>query len=148
MSSQSSTDFSKVPVGKPPPGVTPNFDNPPSLTPTLIGLCVFLITWGTTFAFIRIWVNRRRLNVGDGDHTLFGPPEESMLLNDSSFCDCCRHSCHCLLLNSTFMSVTKPDNNSSYRLLIGLVASYFRHTWDLPLSWYTPGYIKVGIQGS
>ncbi|KAI4289384.1 MAG: hypothetical protein L6R35_001353 [Caloplaca aegaea] len=58
------TDLSMVPAAKPPPGVTPQFQHPSSLTPTLIGL-------------------------------------------------------------------------------IGDIAQYFRHGWDLPLSWYTPTYIKV-----
>ena len=68
------TDLSKVPAGKPPAGVTPNFENPSSLTPTLIGLCAFLIAWGTTFGIIRIWVNRKKLGVGDGEYVIWGLP--------------------------------------------------------------------------
>lgn len=59
-------DLSKIPLGKPPLGVTPDFDNPVSLTTTLRGMCVLLIVWGTTFAIIRIWVNRKILGIGDG----------------------------------------------------------------------------------
>jgi hypothetical protein len=66
-------DLSKLPSGEPPPGVVPQFDNPPTaLTGTLIGICAFLITWGTCFAAIRIWVNRRKLGVADGKHQGFG----------------------------------------------------------------------------
>ena len=67
------TDYSKTPAGTPPPGVTPNFDDPPSLTPTLIGMCALLIAWGTTFAVIRVWNNRKRLNIGDGEQIGFKP---------------------------------------------------------------------------
>ena len=56
-----------VPAGMPPPGVAPRFHDPPSLTPTSIGLCVFLIAWGTSFAAIRVWINRSKLGIGDGE---------------------------------------------------------------------------------
>lgn len=100
------TDLSKVPAGMPPPGVTPNFENPPSLAPTLIGMCTFLIAWGTTFMIIRVWVNFKRLGVGDA-----------------------------FVIVAVILSV-------SYCSILLSFAKYFRHAWDLPLSWYTPKYIK------
>ena len=74
------TDFSKTPAGTPPPGVAPNFDDPPSLTSTLIGMCALLIAWGTTFATIRVWNNHKRLSVGDGEQIEFEARMEAVTL--------------------------------------------------------------------
>lgn len=69
MSSQlpSGVLLSQIPAGKPPAGVTPRFDSPSSLTSALVGLCVFLILWGTVFAAIRIYSNRAGLKAGDSE---------------------------------------------------------------------------------
>ena len=74
------TDYSKIPAGTPPPGVAPNFDDPPSLTSTLIGMCALLIAWGTTFATIRVWNNRKRLSVGDGEQIEFKARMRNIML--------------------------------------------------------------------
>ncbi|KAF2675973.1 hypothetical protein K458DRAFT_283540, partial [Lentithecium fluviatile CBS 122367] len=100
------TDLSKIPAGTPPPGVMPQFDNPPSLTSTLVGMCAFLITWGTSFAAIRIWTNRHRFGIGDA-----------------------------FVVTAVILSI-------AYCAILLSFAPYFRHQWDLPLTWYTARYIK------
>lgn len=105
------TDLSKVPAGKPPVGVTPNFENPSSLTSTLIGICAFLIAWGTTFGIIRIWINRKKLGVGDGEYVEFAAHGRARMLTRCSLRDRRRHPFHRLLLDSAVLCVQKLDND-------------------------------------
>lgn len=108
------TDLSKVPAGKPPAGVTPNLENPSSLTPTLIGLCAFLIAWGTTFGLIRIWVNRKKLGVGDGEYIEFETHKRAEMLTWCSLCDRRRDPFDRLLLDSAVLCVNKLYNDLDY----------------------------------
>lgn len=98
-----------VPAAKPPPGVTPQFQHPSSLTPTLIGLCVFLITWGTSFAAFRIWINRSQLRIGDSE-THMSPiaDVDNEKLKRASLRNHRRRPGDCLLLDSALVYINHP----------------------------------------
>lgn len=48
-----------------------------------------------------------------------------------------------LLLDTAFLYVGRLNNLLNHRLHRAVVALYFRHDWELPLSWLTPTYLKV-----
>ena len=61
-------DLSKIPAGVPPPGVQPNFTNPPSLLSAIIGTTVVIHTITLAFILVRAYVNIciiRRINPED-----------------------------------------------------------------------------------
>lgn len=63
-------DLNLIPAGYPPPGVTPNFINPPSLAPATIGVCSTLITLAILAIVARITFNfgsTRRLGSDDSE---------------------------------------------------------------------------------
>lgn len=51
----SKQDLSKIPALKPPPGVTPNFENPENFFGTIIGTIVVCLTLTTFLAWTRIY---------------------------------------------------------------------------------------------
>ncbi|KAI1657786.1 hypothetical protein F4813DRAFT_73879 [Daldinia decipiens] len=57
-------DLCQVPAGTPPDGV-PNFLNPPSLGPALIGVTATMMAWTVIFLAGRLWVNRHRFQQAD-----------------------------------------------------------------------------------
>ena len=76
------TDLSKVPAGVSPNGVY-DFDNPSEyLKPTLIAICALMIFWGTSFGVLRLWVNRKKWKVGDGEFAsnASGPCQTELIL--------------------------------------------------------------------
>ncbi|KAL8651009.1 MAG: hypothetical protein Q9210_003492 [Variospora velana] len=111
------TDLSMVPAAMPPPGVTPQFQHPSSLTPTLIGLCVFLITWGTSFAVIRVWINRSQLRIGDSETHASDSDVDNEKLKRASLRNHRRRPGHCLLLDSALVYINNPLPHSVGLLL-------------------------------
>ncbi|KAM0802371.1 hypothetical protein BDR22DRAFT_887605 [Usnea florida] len=57
MSSVPNASSVEIPAGIPPPGVIPNFINPPTLVPTIIAFSVVMITWTLSFVLIRLYAN-------------------------------------------------------------------------------------------
>lgn len=55
MSLPPNADLSKIPAMKPPPGVTPNFINPPSIGNTIIVVNVVFLTLMLGFVILRIY---------------------------------------------------------------------------------------------
>lgn len=51
----SKLDLSKIPALTPPPGVTPNFENPENFFGTIIGTIVVCLTLTTFLAWTRIY---------------------------------------------------------------------------------------------
>ena len=54
------TDLSTIPAGIPPPGVIPNFVNPPSLAPAVLGINITFMVITAIFVSARLTVNLTR----------------------------------------------------------------------------------------
>lgn len=50
-------DFSKVPISIPPPGVTPNFDNPQTIAGAILIIGVVMIVLTVSFVMLRLYSN-------------------------------------------------------------------------------------------
>lgn len=59
MSSLPHADLSGVPVGPPPPGISSNFLNPPTLAPITVTVSILLLVWTLLFVVIRLHANFR-----------------------------------------------------------------------------------------
>jgi hypothetical protein len=55
-------DYSKIPLVPPPPGVTPNLIDPPSLAPTILITGIVFLILATSFflvrAYSKLWISR------------------------------------------------------------------------------------------
>ena len=83
------TDLSTIPAGVPPPGVIPNFVNPPSLAPTVLGINITFMVITTIFVSARLTVNlRRERKTGIDDCEFTSKPEARLrsLLIATGFC--------------------------------------------------------------
>lgn len=51
-------DFSKVPIGFPPPGITPNFENPQTIASAIIVIGVVMAVLTVSFVVLRLYSNQ------------------------------------------------------------------------------------------
>ncbi|VUC34989.1 unnamed protein product [Clonostachys rosea] len=58
-------DLCQFPAATPPAGTVPNFKDPPSHAPALIGVTSVMISWAAIFLLGRLWVSRHRFHVAD-----------------------------------------------------------------------------------
>ncbi|GAW15331.1 hypothetical protein ANO14919_047400 [Xylariales sp. No.14919] len=58
-------DLCAIPLAVNPDGLPPNFENPPSLQPTLIGICVVLLTFSVVITAGRLYANKSALKLAD-----------------------------------------------------------------------------------
>ncbi|KAI0542088.1 hypothetical protein GGR58DRAFT_497444 [Xylaria digitata] len=61
----SGVDLCAIPLAVNPDGLPPNFENPPSLQPTLIGISAVLLTFSVVITAGRLYVNKRALKLAD-----------------------------------------------------------------------------------
>lgn len=66
------------------------------------------MVWGITFATLRVFINRRKLRVGDGEQIDLGLVRKAKMLTWGSLCSCRCHPFNCLLLNIAFMYIKGP----------------------------------------
>jgi hypothetical protein len=59
-------DLCQFPAATPPAGTVPNFKDPPSHAPALIGVTSVMISWSAIFLLGRLWVSRHRFHIADG----------------------------------------------------------------------------------
>lgn len=50
-------DLSKIPISQPPPGVIPNFENPPSIAGAVIAIGVIMVVLTMSFVMLRLYSN-------------------------------------------------------------------------------------------
>ncbi|GFF33521.1 hypothetical protein IFM61606_01907 [Aspergillus udagawae] len=60
------TDLCAIPAAQPPPGLTPNFVDPPSLAGATIAVTTVTLAWATLFTAARLYTNFRKLHWADG----------------------------------------------------------------------------------
>lgn len=61
-------NLSAIPIRPPPPGISSNFVDPPTLAPTILAVNIVMMTWALLFVVIRLYVNfhaRRGLATDD-----------------------------------------------------------------------------------
>ncbi|CAH0024647.1 unnamed protein product [Clonostachys rhizophaga] len=58
-------DLCQFPAATPPAGTVPNFKDPPSHAPALIGVTSVMISWSAIFLLGRLWVSRHRFHIAD-----------------------------------------------------------------------------------
>lgn len=60
-------DLSQIPSAEPPNGIQPNFVDPPTLGPAIIGVSATMLALGSIFVTGRVIVNARKLGWSDGN---------------------------------------------------------------------------------
>ncbi|KND88647.1 hypothetical protein TOPH_06678 [Tolypocladium ophioglossoides CBS 100239] len=113
------TDLCKVPAGKSPNG-THNFVNPPSLGPAMIAVGTTLLVISTAFTTTRLFLNRKKLHSADYDAAKCGWADSSV---DFTFIAC--------LVNIAYTGVILSQHKSH------------RHSWDMPVCWYTGRFLQL-----
>lgn len=81
------TDLSKIPAGIPPPGVIPNFVNPPSLAPVVLGINITFMVITAVFVSARLTVNlTRKRKTGIDDCKSTSESSARLLTTDRVLC--------------------------------------------------------------
>ncbi|KAI0814213.1 hypothetical protein GGR55DRAFT_634411 [Xylaria sp. FL0064] len=127
-------DLSQLPAAAPPPGVVPNFTDPPSQQVPMIAVSTVVLTLTTVFVTIRVYtgvqiLHRFGIEEGQDAIILFAP---GLVLTDS---------CPGLTLLATAFS-------AAYIGIILVLSHESRHLWDVPLIWFTENYWKIRFAGN
>ena len=63
-----------IPAGQPPPGISSNFIDPQTLTPTIVAISMIMMTWTILFVIVRLYANAytpRGLRIDDCNTRFF-----------------------------------------------------------------------------